>query len=136
MENATKALIIAGAIIIAIVLISLGVMVLGIGQDQVGQTTDLMTSQAVETFNSTLTGYIGDSIKGSSIRALFSKVNAMNAQARANQTGREVVFDEGIKSLNQINNSKTYKVEATYDNDGYISALTVTEKKPTTTTES
>ena len=62
MENASKALIIAGAILISILLISLGIMMFNASKsttDQAGDTGNVLNEAAdktVETINSTLQG--------------------------------------------------------------------------------
>ena len=62
MENASKALIIAGAILISILLVSLGIIMFNNSKgvtDQAGDTANLLNSSAttqVETINQTLNG--------------------------------------------------------------------------------
>ena len=49
MENASKALIIAGAILLAIIIISLGLMVTNQAKEQVGNAN--LSAQQIQTFN-------------------------------------------------------------------------------------
>ena len=77
MENATKALIVAGAILIAIIIISLGVTVF----QQTSETTEKMidmTEQEVGQFNSKITPYIGQNISGSQVNALIQYIRALD----------------------------------------------------------
>ena len=55
MENASKALIIAGAILISILLISVGIIIMNAINDPVSKGADAATSQATQIFNSQFT---------------------------------------------------------------------------------
>ena len=61
MENATKALLIAAAILIAIVVITLGVFVLGKGSTLVKENSD-MSEVEITTYNSKFEGYCGQNM--------------------------------------------------------------------------
>ena len=79
MENASKALIIAGAILISILLISVAIMVISSTQgvqDQMGQQMD---STEKSTFNAQFTNYAGTNRSSSQVKSLFEKVTASNA---------------------------------------------------------
>ena len=80
MENATKALIIAAAILIAIVLISLGVFVLGQGNTMVQENSDLSDVE-VSTFNSKFEPYLGGNVSGTKVKQLVNAVNQNNMNA-------------------------------------------------------
>lgn len=141
MENATKGLMIAGAILIAIVLIGIGVFLVSQAQgfmDQGGTQFDEMTKSA---FNSPFESYSGRK-NGSDIRALINKVNSSNLTAASEDThtekGIKVMFDAEItkagavtidgtvedyvsanatKSRNAINTGHTYYVSLGYSNE-------------------
>ena len=81
MENATKALIIAAAILIAIVLISLGVFVLGQGTTMVQENSD-MTATQVTAYNSKWEAFLGTKISGSKVKQLINAVNQHNRNAK------------------------------------------------------
>ena len=70
MENATKALIIAGAILISIVIISLGIMVVNNARNQVGSSN--LDKQTMDSFNSEWEGYVGQNKTSSDVRSLCS----------------------------------------------------------------
>lgn len=84
MENASKALIIAGAILIAILLISIGIILVNSGKDITETGTAGMSSQKIQTFNSQFTAYEGKKT-GSEVRSLISAVQASNATDDAHQ---------------------------------------------------
>lgn len=137
MENATKGLMIAGAILIAIVLIGIGVFLVSQAQNfmnQGGAQFDEMTKSA---FNSPFESYSGRRT-GSDVRALINKVNSSNLTAASEGTylekGIKVLFSDiddavtidgtvedyvsanATKSRNAINTGKTYYVSLGYSN--------------------
>ena len=78
MENASKALIIAGAILISILLISIGIILINSGRDITSTGTSGVQSQKIQAFNSKFTAYEGTK-KGSELAGLAGEVNASNA---------------------------------------------------------
>ena len=80
MENASKALIIAGAILISIVLITLGVVILGQGQEVVNSSN--IDDTAIQSFNQKFTQYEGTNVSGSRVNALINAVIANNTVAK------------------------------------------------------
>ncbi len=79
MENASKALIIAGAILISILLISVAIMVISSTQGTQDQMTQQMDATEKSTFNAQFTNFIGENRSASQVKALFEKVTASNA---------------------------------------------------------
>lgn len=76
MENASKALIIAGAILLAIVIISLGLIVV----NNVRETTDNtnLTEQEIQSFNAKFIPYEGNNVSGSRVNTLIQQVISTN----------------------------------------------------------
>ena len=139
MENASKALIIAAAILIAIVLITLGVYVIGVGQDQIKNSG--MSDIEITTFNQKFTKYMGTQ-KGSTIRTMVQEVMSNNNSDEASDETR-VSINSGAESAlvslsNEENkepsyssafkNTKTYYVDFDYTN-GRVTNITVEEKE-------
>ena len=89
MENATKALLIAAAILIAIVLISIGVYVLRQGQNAVSSAD--MSEAEILAFNSKFTTYEGTQ-RGSNVNALLDRIAIANKQL-ANNGGTKVTIE-------------------------------------------
>ena len=77
MENASKALIIAGAILLSILIISLGIMVYNNAKNTVGSAS--LDKQEIQTFNSYFEKYVGDNKTASEVRTMISEVIASNA---------------------------------------------------------
>lgn len=122
MENASKALIIAGAILISILLISVGIIIMnstGSVTDQVGSQAD---SMAIQTFNGQFTSYEGSNKSASQVRSLQSAVNASNAS-----NSHQVTLSGTLPTLN---NTSKYTISFTYgtsgNDKGYITTYSVT----------
>lgn len=133
MENASKALIIAGAILLAILLISLGIMVFQQGQDAIKNSG--MSKAEISAFNGQFTKYEGDR-RGSSVKSLIQEVNASNASDTAEGNDRHVTLTNGgtgngseITSTAGISSTSTYTVTVTeYDESGFIKTMTIVKK--------
>ena len=69
MENASKALIIAGAILISILLITIGIVLINSGRDITETGTSTMQSQKIQGFNNQFVNYEGLK-KGSELRPI------------------------------------------------------------------
>ena len=127
MENASKALIIAGAILISILIVGLGVIIYqnvsGIAQ---GGTLD---AQEITAHNSPFEGYFGDYVSGSNVRALLTQVQANNSAANRNDevVGNYIYVIDGdnggILTSSAVRTGKMYTVtyssnESYEDTDG------------------
>lgn len=131
MENASKALIIAGAILVSILLISIGVIIInstGKMNDQVGTTTDTM---AIETFNSQFINYEGNAVSASQIKSLISKIKASNATnnaaASTDEKYVELVWTSPLTGASDLKTTKKYKVSLDYATSGYVNKVTISE---------
>ena len=78
MENASKALIIAGAILIAILLISVGILVMNSVNKPLNQATKQGDSQAVQMFNQKFANYAGTKKTAQDIKSLITTVISNN----------------------------------------------------------
>lgn len=133
MENASKALIIAGAILISIVLIAVGVMVVSAANAPVETAGSKMSDIDKQIFNRDYTAYIGDKKSGSKVVSLLQAIQANNSNEET-KAEIEVSYDteqgktdaNGIATIiNKIKSGKYYKVEANYE-DGIIDTITIT----------
>ena len=77
MENASKALIIAGAILLAILIIALGVFIFNKAKSATNM--DDLSNQQVEAHNSTFQNYEG-TINGTQAKALIDAIRNNNQQ--------------------------------------------------------
>lgn len=77
MENASKALIIAGAILISILIISLGVIIY---QQAAGViNNNAMSEVEVTQFNEPFLSYTGSNVRGANVNALLNKIQSNNS---------------------------------------------------------
>ena len=142
MENATKGLMIAGAILIAIVLIGIGVFLVSQAQGFMDQGGDQFDEMTIMSFNSQFENYSGRR-SGSEVKKLISIVNTNNLTAHREETYTEegiyLVFSDGKtqypvdgrtkdyqssdanKASNAANTGKTYYVSiANYNKTGLV----------------
>ena len=136
MENASKALIIAGAILISIVLITFGVMILGQGSEVIKGAD--MSETEVSTFNAKFTQYIGDNVRGSKVNSLVSTVIQNNLaqsdegkKVKITKDDKEWVKTDTTGSA-RVDTGMSYKVEAVYNASGLINEIKLTEVKAKT----
>ena len=146
MENASKALIIAGAIMVSIMIISLGVYIFNnFGGAAKEGAIKKLTEQEIGAFNSRITPYLGQSIPGSEVNALIQYVisNDLNC-VKSGETHKAIkitfptsglieVKDDnvaGIDGIKRVDTSsgKYYIVNGGYDSNGLITTITVTPK--------
>lgn len=128
MENASKALIIAGAILLAILLISLGIMIFNQAQDTINNSG--MTQAELTAFNQKFTKYEGKQ-KGSVVRSLVQEVIASNSDENNSDAKRLISVTIGSTKLEgdkivtkDIVNTKTYTVTMEYTN-GRVSNINI-----------
>lgn len=74
MENASKALLIAGAVLIVILLISVGIMIFNGSKGLFGSATTSMSEQEQKMFNEKFTMYEGSNVSGTQVRELIRSV--------------------------------------------------------------
>lgn len=126
MENASKALIIAGAILLAILIISLGILIYNQASGVVGNNT--MSEVDIQTFNQKFTQYVGEQ-RGSAVRSLIQQVQASNAAEGNEQRQVNINVD-----LDDIETGEIYDVVIAEDdyaqdgpNQGLITNITVND---------
>ena len=127
MENASKALIIAGAILVSILLISIGVMVIqSTGNVQQGMA-ETMDSSAAQQFNGKFDPYLGTKKSASTARALCSAVIANNASSshQIKVNNKTSSTDISTISAGFANNTSYTITVTTIDANGYYSAITI-----------
>jgi len=78
MENASKALLIAGAVLIAIILIGIAMMMLNGIDGITSQSGQQLDSMEIQMFNRSFTDYVGAHVSGSNVRALINNIIANN----------------------------------------------------------
>lgn len=109
MENASKALIIVGAVLIAILLIGFGVMIMNNSTSQV--SPDALNSQAAQTHNAQFNNYTGKTISAQQVKTLMNIITTNNVTgATADEPQRVYVYfvPEGTNKDKVIGNTEGY----------------------------
>ena len=137
MENASKALIIAGSILISIIVISLGVFIFSRMKGTTERQTDLSTEK-IGAFNSKITPYLGKNIRGSDVNALIQLVRTIDQEALnsgdtvkrvtiKNSSGIVIAGISGNKvEYTPVQSTGFYETKGVYDQNGLITQITVT----------
>ena len=144
MENASKALIIAGAILLSIIIISLGLIVVNSARENVTKYSD-MTQQELENHNSKFTTYEGAATSGVQVNSLIQTIISSNQAEKVAGTERYVtgeftaadgttsqITGDGIKGKSDGDsgmskvaiNGMTYKVVFSYT-EGAVSGVSI-----------
>ena len=112
MENASKALIIAGAILLAILLISLGIMIFNQAQDTVNNSG--MSQAEITAFNNKFLKYEGKGKTGSEVKALVNEAMVSNAEDNNahRKIGIALVYNNGKWKANLLTSANN-KVDTT-----------------------
>lgn len=127
MENATKALLIAAAVLVAILIISLGLVVYNMAEESVNNNSSL-SAQEIQAFNDQFTQYEGDNVRGTRVNSLLK--TALNNNITQQQEGNEgkivsitaksctVAINLSEKTMVKADSSKMYKVVVKLDGPG------------------
>ena len=127
MENASKALIIAGAILLAILIISLGIMIYNQASGVVNNNA--MSEVEISSFNQKFTQFEGTNVKGSQVNSLLTQIvqnNVANQEDKSKQVKIEVSSSNWqgtvptkdsvpVNSTTKAQSGKTYKVTCFLD---------------------
>lgn len=122
MENASKALIIAGAILISILIIGLGVFIFSRAKGTIGKAD--LSSQEAQAQNQQFDAYFGSNVSAQEIKQLLSLIRSNNITGTTNGDTRTiaVIYNGGTATINvstissQITTGHTYTVAAANDN--------------------
>lgn len=130
MENASKALIMAGSILIAIIIISLGIVVFRKMAGNVENESSL-TKEQMASFNSKISPYIGESVSGAQVNALMQLVRTINQKAEnEDDTVRKITISyNGNDGITRVDTGNFYIVEGDYK-DGLLTIIRVKDQQP------
>ena len=144
MENATKALLIAAAVLVAILIISLGLVVYNMAAETVQGVN--MSETEIQAHNDKFMRYEGTAERGSQVNALLQ--TALTNNLDATNEGEKVIveYKEGStatttlvaasqsSSPKKVDTGATYTVTAIYDNSSKLITKMIVVKNTTTTT--
>ena len=119
MENASKALLIAGAILLCILIIAIGMYIYNSAESTVTDSMDNLSTQEIEAFNAQFTVYEGVQT-GSEIKALMGRLIA-NADTYAEELAKQpsILVQQingkheggGYRRANGSNSDTTYYIQ-------------------------
>lgn len=122
MENATKALLIAAAVLIVILLIAFGMRIFNSTSDVGSRAETQAASTAVQAFNGQFSGFEG-TISGTAIRNLQTAVAVSNQKNSSHQIS--ISYTSPATATN-IDPTLMYQVTLTLNQTtGYITGITV-----------
>ncbi len=149
MENASKALIIAGAILLSILLISLGIMVYNNAKGTISDAN--LDSEAAQTFNTKISQYCGKKKNANDMNGLVAAISASNGAQKGKSDTHYIELDatdtnisgyitgDGNTGYKAADGSKlssnypsfsagiTYQASYATDDAGYINKVTITK---------
>lgn len=150
MENASKALIIAGAILLSILIIAIGMFIYNSAQSTINDSITSFSTQEIEAFNNNFESYAGN-CTGSNVKALITRLianaktyedesekipcwfvdhmtaaNAGAANVAPAASGSQQDYIDGLtESKNLVENKHTYWVSFSYQDNGLIDFVQV-----------
>ena len=124
MENASKALIIAGAILLAILLITLGILIYNQAAGVINNNA--MSDVEIQQFNQKFLQYEGDRQRGVTVRSLIQTVLANNMSAddadrKIEITGAVELGEDDTSAADataMVNTGGTYTITCLYSEEG------------------
>ena len=132
MENASKALILAGAVLIAIIVISFGVITFSnLSKEVKGDST--LDKQEIASFNSRIQKYVGPNVSGAQVNELIQLIFSINRNAEKLGNGKSVTIMKNNAVFLSTTASTTtnvptgvfYTVEIKEYTGGYITKIEI-----------
>lgn len=135
MENATKALLIAAAVLIAILIISLGIVIYNQASETINSVN--MSRQEIQAFNDQFLKYDGTGKRGTEVNALLKTALNNNMTERSGNSGAdtakcvEITGDGAINveagTMTRVDSSKVYTITVAQDGEGgLVHTITIT----------
>lgn len=135
MENASKALIIAGAILLSILIITLGILIFQQAQDTINSVD--MSDAEKTAFNNKFLPYEGENVRGSQVNALAQAVLTNNQSAKDNGESATkgvtvsgaitIAADGSTTTFTRVPSGTMYKVTFTYK-DSMVNSIAISAK--------
>lgn len=150
MENASKALIIAGAILLSILIIGLGMFIYNGASETLDKTASRMSEQEKQTHNQRFQKFAGDRRSGTDVKSLLNEIIQNHATQVQNgemmrspavnfigsgstsisvALGAEATGNEFNNMMANVKTTRTYKVDINLDaKTGIVDTITITEQ--------
>ena len=127
MENASKALIIAGAVLVALLVIAVSTRVFYSTTGTTEQVESSMSTTEVTTFNNQFLAFIGTSKSRGQVIALLNAVIVNNSKDLIHQVSITGIDTDAKAAINKVDD-KEYTISVPtggYDADGYITIINI-----------
>lgn len=140
MENATKALVIAGAILVSILLVTMGIALLGNSDSLNKSSQNQMSQLEVQQFNGRLEVGVGTNVSGANVKTMLNAAAAMyrdddTLDLEITGVGITITDKDKIKEALKkgddigIKSTRRYTVESSKDeSSGLINNIKITAK--------
>lgn len=140
MENASKALLISGTILIVLLFIAIGIRLFNSTQGTADQVEGSMQTTEIATFNSKFTQYVGSNKSKAEAISLLKEVMVNNSSTSKHRVYISFMRDgtiigaiytvdiisdviKGNRYQANFANKDKFKIEVNYDNEGYINLI-------------
>lgn len=128
MENASKALLIAGAILVVIIIIGLGMMLLNGSRGALDEAVSQTATQEMEMFNSQFQQYEGQTVNGSSVKALINKITTNNV-GKSSGEAKYVTIAGNTTTTASVVSAQQYTVTVhVNESTGLVDTVTINKK--------
>lgn len=131
MENATKALLIAAAVLISILVISIGLIVFRMASGTIQEAN--LNKAEIASFNGEFEAFEGKTVSGAKVNAMLRTVLSHNtvttdAGRKISVTG-DITLSTSATALptTMADTGRSYTVSCTIGDAGYITTISVTE---------
>lgn len=133
MENASKALLIAGAVLLVILIISLSVFIFNKVQSPANEARVQMSEEEILMFNSQFTKYAGKNVSAMNTKNLISAIRSNNAKYEQGKEKHIEVQNPwgGVVNLDMVSilPNSTYNISVlTDENTGLVNIIIVGEE--------
>lgn len=124
MDNASKALIMAGAILIAVAIVGIGIYIFSAANGMTDDALNQIDALTVTSINSQLQQYEGE-IRGRELKQAINIARSINKQNTLPDSGKIGVNGSGLTdtSTSGIVDNQTYTVTFGYSDAGYINDI-------------
>lgn len=123
MDNASKALIMAGAILIAVAIVGIGIYIFSSANSMTDDALNQIDALTVTSINSQLQQYEGQ-IRGRELKTAINTARSINKQHTLPDGGEITVNGSALPdNLTGITDNKTYTVYFVYSTAGYINDI-------------
>lgn len=133
MENSSKALLISGAVMLTLIVLTISLRILTPVRESSEKIDNTTSTSAITIFNSQFEQYVGDSISGARIRNLINTVIVSNQKYKDHKIkikyGATVYSSSSINDtlINTFNLKSTYTVQISSHRKGYVSQITISD---------